>query len=185
MNIPPLFLETERLLVRNYRITDAADLFSLVNGNREELKEYFPNVVENLSSVMAARKYILLRNRERSAAISIFSGVFLRKEEKLIGQIIVKDINQRVPKGEAGYFLAKEFYGNGFASEALKKVTDYFLGEQKFAKLMCRIENRNSASRKVAEKAGYTFSGTLRNDFRTLEGRLMDCEVWEKTSSPG
>ena len=97
-----------------------------------------------------------------------------------MGQISVKEINWRVPKCELGYFIASASAGKGFATEAVTAITVYCFETLKMAKVMLRIENTNEPSLRVARACGYTLSGTLRNDFRSAGGRLMDCEVWEK-----
>ncbi|HET6992281.1 MAG TPA: GNAT family N-acetyltransferase [Bacteroidia bacterium] len=181
MKIPLLKLESPRLLIRIYTLSDAKPLFQLVDSNKEILADYFPMTVDNNTSVMAKRQYILERNSERNSGKSVFAGIFT-PDKKLIGQICAKDINWRVPKCEMGYFLDKDFSGKGLGSEAVLLFSDYCFMKLGIVKITLRIEPKNSASKKLAIKCGFNMIGLSRNDFRSSTGRLMECELWEKIS---
>jgi RimJ/RimL family protein N-acetyltransferase len=173
-------VETPRLLIRTYTEQDALSLYNLVASEKNILHDYFPMTVESNTSVEASRKFIIARLEETRMGKSVFVGIFEKTSNTLIGQIAIKDINWRVPKCELGYFIASQKQGNGLASEALNAVAGFCFEKAGMVKLLLRIENSNAVSKRVAEKCSFTYSGTLRNDFRSSEGRLMDCEVWER-----
>lgn len=180
MKLPPFKLQSSLLLLRPYKITDASALFSLISSNRDILSDYFPMSVENNTSVMASRGYIHDRNRDRKSGKSLFAGIFTPDGKQLIGQICAKDINWRVPKCEMGYFLDKDFMQKGIGSAAVKLFSDYCFTELKMAKITLRIEPQNAASKKLAAACGFEMIGVAKNDFRSISGRLMECEMWEK-----
>jgi RimJ/RimL family protein N-acetyltransferase len=180
MKIQPLRIESPRLFIRTYRISDAKNLFHLVDANKDLLSDYFPMTVENNTSVMAKRQYIIERNSERKSGKSLFAGIFLKGHEILIGQICAKDINWRVPKCEMGYFLDKNYFGKGFGLEASLLFSDYCFEKLNIEKITLKIEPKNIASKKLAEKCLFERIGISKNDFRSTDGRLMDCEIWEK-----
>jgi RimJ/RimL family protein N-acetyltransferase len=176
-------IETERLLIRTYESGDARALFEMVSADKESLKDYFPLTVEANASIAGSRRFIRERRREQKEGKSVFYGIFEKKTGRLTGQIAVRDINWRVPKCELGYFIVSGSRGKGFAPEALNGIAKFCFENAKMAKLLLRIENINEASKNVARKCGFSLSGTLRNDFRSASGRLMDCEVWERISA--
>jgi RimJ/RimL family protein N-acetyltransferase len=179
MRIAPIKLESDRLLIRNYSIKDAPALFELVKNNIDLLKDYFPMSVEQNTSIPNSRKYILQRHSDRKKEKSLFAGIFT-PEGRLIGQICAKDINWRVPKCEAGYFLDKNFHGKGLAKEAIELFTEHCFRKLGIIKITLRIEPQNTISKILAEKSGFKMIGLAKNDFRSSTGRLMDCELWEK-----
>ncbi len=180
MKISPFRLETSRLIIRPSRLGDASALFRLIRANREALADYFPMTVSSTASVMATRAYLLRRTGERKAGTNLFAGIFLRESGQLIGQLQLKDINWRVPKGDAGYFIDSAHAGNGLGSEAMQAFTKYCFENPGMVKVSLRIEPKNMASKRVAEKCGFVCIGVMKNDFRGADGRLMDCELWEK-----
>ncbi|HLG03389.1 MAG TPA: GNAT family N-acetyltransferase [Bacteroidia bacterium] len=180
MKLPSFRLTTERLLIRSFVPDDAEQLYRMVTNEKESLRDYFPLTVENTYSLSATRKFVRWREEETKAGKSLFAGIFTADKAQLIGQLTVKDINWRVPKCELGYFIVASERGKGFAPEALVSATEFCFSKAGMVKLLLRIEQTNRASIQVAGKCGYTCSGTLRNDFRGADGRLMDCEIWEK-----
>lgn len=56
---------------------------------------------------------------------------------------------------EAGWALAPDAHGLGYASEALRAVLDWADGGPESARTVCMIDPANAASIRVAAKAGY------------------------------
>jgi len=56
---------------------------------------------------------------------------------------------------QVGYWLGKEFWGRGIATESLCQ----FLGVVKMHPLFGRVAKHNGASRRVLEKCGFKFIG--------------------------
>ena len=78
--------------------------------------------------------------------------------------------------GEIGYFCVAEARGRGLTAEAVAAVTSYLLRERGVERLEWRADVANSASRRVAEKCGYSFEGVLRRGLHVRDGRV-DCWV--------
>lgn len=180
MKISPVRLESSLIFIRSYKLGDAPALFRLIENNRELLRDYFPMTVENNTSAMASRRYILERNADRKNGNSLFAGIFSADGKTLVGQICAKDINWRVPKCEMGYFIDKGFLQKGIGSESVKLFSNYCFDTLAMAKITLRIEPKNIASKKLAAKCGFEMIGVAKNDFRSSAGRLMECELWEK-----
>lgn len=79
---------------------------------------------------------------------------------------------------ELSYILySAEHRGRGVATEAVNLLTGYLFGGKKVNRIRLLIHPGNAASRRVAEKAGYTFEGVARGAF-FIRGRNHDLEVW-------
>jgi [ribosomal protein S5]-alanine N-acetyltransferase len=63
------------------------------------------------------------------------------------------------------------------AAEAIDAVAIALLLEHGFQRIELRIAPGNTASRRVAEKAGFTYEGLLRNAGYVHGGRV-DLEMW-------
>ena len=176
MKISTFNIASPRLYLRTYALADAKSLFQLVDENKKMLSDYFPMTVEGNTSVMAKRKYILERNADRKSGKHLFAGIFTL-DKKLIGQILAKDINWRVPKCELGYFLDKDFIGKGLGSEAVNLFSTYCFEELGIAKITLRIEPSNIASKKLLEKAGFLREAYFKENY-FFNGRFIDTEIY-------
>lgn len=61
------------------------------------------------------------------------------------------------PEIEIGYRLARAHWGRGLATEAVTVVRDYAFQSLALARLICLIDPANTASIRVAEKAGLRY----------------------------
>lgn len=76
-------------------------------------------------------------------------------------------------KGEIGYIILEEFWGKGFASEAVEKLVSFAFKELELNKLFALIDPENTASKNVVEKFGFEIEGLLKqNDF--AQGKYFD-----------
>jgi len=90
---------------------------------------------------------------------------FIQCEDKLVGNITLRNINRRMLTAEIGYGIALEARGKGFATAAVRLVTRRAFTETPLRKLIAYVHEENVASRRVLEKAGYTAEGLLREHY--------------------
>jgi RimJ/RimL family protein N-acetyltransferase len=82
---------------------------------------------------------------------------------------------------EIGYCVLAAARGRGVATEALRRVTDWAFA-QGVLRTELIISPDNVGSKRVAERAGYTYEGTLRAKY-FKQGRREDQEVWSRLPS--
>lgn len=80
-------------------------------------------------------------------------------DERTIGYCGLSRFPERVGPNETelGFRLARPFWGQGFASEAVVAVRDYAWTALKLPKLVAFIDPANVASIRVVEKAGFEY----------------------------
>lgn len=69
-------------------------------------------------------------------------------------------------KAEVGFWLLPKFWNRGMATEALKAVMEYWKKVKGLHRMEAFVEEGNSASSHVLEKAGFVY-----------EGKMKDCEM--------
>lgn len=84
--------------------------------------------------------------------------------------------------GEVGFLVAPEARGRGYATAALRAVCEWAFTDLGLARVKWRAQVGNGASRRVAEKAGFTMEGLLRGDI-TQRGQRRD--AWIAGLIPG
>ncbi len=79
---------------------------------------------------------------------------------------------------ELSYQLYDEAYaGRGYVSEAVQLMVDYLFGSKKPHRIQLVIVPENAASRRIAEKCGFTLEGTARGAFFN-DGRNQDVLIY-------
>jgi RimJ/RimL family protein N-acetyltransferase len=104
-------------------------------------------------------------------------GVVRREDEQLIGCLWTLRADWIARSIEVSYAVAPAARGFGVAAEAVDALAIALLYEPGFERVELRVAPGNVASRRVAEKAGFTYEGLLRNAGYVHSGRV-DVEVW-------
>ena len=96
---------------------------------------------------------------------------------EFLGCVMAFGIEADEGKAELGYMVAPAARGRGVATEALRLLTDWGFTERGLFRLELLISIDNTASIRVAERAGYVREGVLRSLF-VKDGRREDHELW-------
>lgn len=88
------------------------------------------------------------------------------------------------PKFEVGYWARTRHAGRGYVSEGVAALTQLAFVQLQAARLELLTDEANAASRRVAERCGFTLEGTLRNERRAPDGTLRHTCVYACTVAP-
>lgn len=96
--------------------------------------------------------------------------------EQLLASVGLLDVT---PDGDAeiGYWCAAAARGQGVTSQAVAALARWGFGGLGLARIEWRAAVGNHASRRVAEKAGFTLEGTLRRALILSDGERHDCWI--------
>ena len=77
-------------------------------------------------------------------------------------------------RGDFSWAFARAEWGRGYATEAASALRDWGFEACALEKLAARLDPRNVASRRVAEKLGMRIEGTLRGERPDRDGGRAD-----------
>lgn len=103
----------------------------------------------------------------------------LEEEGELAGVGMAFRIDATGSSAELGYLVAPAERGRGIATETLRLLTEWGFTELGAQRLELRISTANTASKRVAERAGYAREGVLRSLY-FKDGLRVDTEVWSR-----
>jgi RimJ/RimL family protein N-acetyltransferase len=171
--IIPSTLESERLLLRPYRFTDAPVLAQTIEEERERLREDFPDRVSSVHSTRDAELFITEKSRQWKGREAFHFGIWERGGERYAGEICLRSIDWRVPRADVGYYLCRRFERKGIMVEALRKMIPLAFDVLQIRKMQIRCAVSNVRSRRVAERCGFRLEGVLRNDAVRADGATL------------
>ena len=142
-------LETKRLALRAPRLEDAKTVAMLANDRR---------IAENTARIPHPYKKADAEGFIASANKGEGESVFLitLRDKTVIGACGVV-LHGDAP--ELGYWLGVNYWGQGYATEALHAVIDYAFTDLEHAVLNAGARVTNPASRRVLEKCGFQWTG--------------------------
>jgi ribosomal-protein-alanine N-acetyltransferase len=175
MNKPPNRpIETERLLLQPYALNYSASFFELIQDNRAILAESFPLLLSSTATIPDTKDFIQQRifDWNKNKAFGFF--FFLKEKEPLIGYLNIKDIDWKTAKGEIAYFIDRDYYQQGLATEALRELLHICFEELELSHVQARVSTINIPSIKLLEKVGLQYEGTFHKDFITYHKEAID-----------
>lgn len=180
MNVFPL--ETERLRLRPWRSEDAPRLADIVNVYEIAANTLTIPHPYHLSDAEA----FIAKTRTSIQEGTVYSlCVTLKSEGVPIGSCGI-GLTAKHRRGEIGYWIGKAYWGQGYASEAARRIVQFGFERLKLMRIQATYFPENPASRRVMEKAGMVYEGTLRNyvqkwgDSRDLGMCAITREAWLK-----
>jgi RimJ/RimL family protein N-acetyltransferase len=143
-------LETERLVLRAPRFEDAKSVAALANDRR--IAENTRRIPHPYSRADADHFIASVNTRTSEVAflVSLADGT-------LIGACGLAITDGPAP--ELGYWLGVPFWGQGFATEAVRAVIDYAFTDLAHEALQAGARVTNPTSRRVLEKCGFQWTG--------------------------
>ena len=86
-------------------------------------------------------------------------------------------------KAEIGYVLCKNYQGHGYMTEALKKMVDLLLSQEKIYRVQAYCDIENTGSFRVMEKAGMKCEGILSRFaiHPNISDKPRNCYMFSKT----
>lgn len=159
-------IQTARLVMRPYQDEDFELLCSLFSD--PEVVRFIGNGQTRSRDGAMEFLYWIYRSYKNNPKLGL--RVLVRKDDgKKIGHAgLVPQTVNGFEELEIGYWIAKEHWGQGYATEAAEALKDYGirqLGKKRFVSL---IQPANAASRKVAERIGMKLEEEI-----TLAGRKV------------
>lgn len=177
-----MILETERLILRPWRESDAESLYEYAKHPEVGPIAGWPvhTSVENSLEIIRT-----VLSDEWTFAVT------LKGEDKAIGSIgllIGGKSNLKLPdnEGEIGYWIGVPYWGQGLIPEAVRKLQEVAFKELGLSTLWCGYFDGNVKSKRAQEKCGFQYHHTnkdapwpLMNDIRTEHVTCLTREQWE------
>ena len=161
-------MKTERLCLRQYKTTDARDLFLHFgkNPNMYTYSGWNPYATKEMAQ-NTIRHFI--DNYEDNR----FYGWAIEFNQKLIGTVGAYDYTPVSNSIEVGISIKEEFWGNGFATEALACVLHYLTNDEKIKSVTAWCASENIGSIKAMKKAGMKRVGVEKEALQ-VDGIICD-----------
>ena len=152
-------LESNRLILRKFTLDDAEGMYNNWESDPECCKYLSWNVAESIDETKT-----LLQSWVSAYENGALNWVVELKETgEIIGSITVMTLLKKHSTAELGYCYGSKFWGNGYATDALRTVIEYLLNDCGLYLVEARHISGNPASGRVMEKAGMRKDGVLRS----------------------
>ena len=163
-----VFIEGDKI---DLKTIEEEDLEFLRDGiNNPDIRTYLTaNRPINLSQQKDFFEEVVSSEEPITLAITDESGI--------VGIISLEESNDEIQVAKIGIWIAEDYHGKGYGTEAVELITDYGFKELGLHRIYAHAYEGNKASQRIWEKLGFTHEGTLREQiFR--RGDFEDAEVF-------
>jgi RimJ/RimL family protein N-acetyltransferase len=173
-------LQTERLALRAPGRADAKSIARLANDRRIAVNTAR---IPHPYGIEHAERFIGAVNRLDGGATFLIT-----LDGAPIGAC---SIEPREGGPEIGYWLGVPYWGQGYATEAVRALIDYAFGGLQHEALQAGARVSNPASRRVLEKCGFQWTGVQLMRIRAINSAAptdrfrLDRRLWESLKSWG
>jgi ribosomal-protein-alanine N-acetyltransferase len=153
-------LTTDNLVLERFNLNDAKAMFEGW-ANSEAVTEW---TLLNIGKTLRECEDCIRTTIENYEMAEDYHYWAIRYKEECIGSIALAiDIEHNC--GEVAYVLAEKYWGNGYATEAVKKVLSFGFEELNLNRIEADFFAENLASERVLQKAGLIKEGTFRQRY--------------------
>lgn len=177
----PVIAEGEKVVLVPMEMEDVDFFYKMINDirisrfvagrtiyTRKEEEDFISSELKNRNAVHLT---ILDKNGQRVGKISFW----------------IAD-NRKNGTAEVGYWIAPEYWGKGYATEALHLVCEIAFVRYNLRRLYARVRANNVGSQRVLEKNGFKREGRMRkHEYDPVDGKYHDVYIygllrkeWEK-----
>ena len=173
--ISGITLETERLILRPFEVTDLDDFYEYAS-------------VEGVGEMAGWRHHESIAKSQEILDIFIKEdktfAIVLKESNKVIGSLGIEKYGMEhaltefdgYQGREIGFVLGKDYWGQGLMAEAANAVIRYLFDDLHFDFLLCGYYDFNKQSKRVQEKCGFKPYRKLKMDTRmgTVEPGVLN-----------
>jgi ribosomal-protein-alanine N-acetyltransferase len=160
-------IETERLILRKFMLTDAKAMYHNW-AKDDEVTKYL--TWPSHPSADISEKIIQSWLKNYDEAGNYQWCIELKSIGEAIGSISVVNRNDEIGSVEVGYCIGRAFWNQGIVSEALAAVMKFFFDEAEVNRIEARHDINNPNSGKVMLKCGFVYEGTRRKADKNNQG---------------
>lgn len=157
--LPKLEIETERLLLRPFHMSDSGDCFDFLNDREDCYNDGGFEPFEEMDE-----EYFLLMKKFSQQPLR--KMIVCKETGRVIGTVNIIEVSDRAVEAyEIGYCISKAQQRKGYGYEAVKAVCDCLLNTLHTDMLIAGTIEKNTVSLHMLQKLGFSYEGRRTKGF--------------------
>ncbi len=173
---PPNEKRAAQVTIRPFELGDGPSLLEAVSESIESLRQWMTWCKPDYASV-DAQGFLCQSVSDWETGKNYSFAILNSENQTFLGSVGLNLVNRTHNFAHLGYWIRTRYVRNGAASAAVRLAAAYGINNLKFNRLELIIPTDNVASNRVAQKAGATCEGVLRNRL-LLEGKVHNAFMY-------
>ena len=167
-------IKTERLLLRQFADSDLWNVFKGLSD--PDIIRYYGVSYQTLEDTRAQIKFFADLEKNGTGD---WWAVCSPDNKTFYGAGGLNGLNKEHKKAEIGFWLLREYWGQGFMTEAMPVICEYGFSHLGLHRIEGFVESENLNSKKALAKLGFSLEGTLR-DCEIKNGKFISLDIYSK-----
>ncbi len=166
-------IETERLILREMRLTDTKDLYEYASD--PEVSKF--TTWETHKSIEDTKAFIntVIEAQQKKQVRCWY--IELKVEKKIIGSCGFVNWDIGNSRAAFGYVIARKYWNTGIMTEAMKEVIAFGFNKMALNRIEATCNDENIGSYRVMEKLGMQYEGLYR-EYAFKHGQFHDVKIY-------
>ena len=152
-------IETKRLILRPFMVEDAPAVFETWASDPEATKYMSWHAHQSIKDTEDYMAFVREMYEKKSGGDW---AITLKDTGKVIGSMGAYIENERAKSVNSGYIIARDYWRQGYTSEAYSALIDYLFRETEVLRIEAYHDIQNIGSGAVMRKCGLAYEGTSR-----------------------
>jgi ribosomal-protein-serine acetyltransferase len=151
-------LRTSRLSLRPLTPDDTDTVYAMIDRNRDEFSRWF--TWSRTATRESIQEGLRIARRRMETGTEWHYGIF-DSAGRFVGRIGLSEINNRARTAELGYWLGREFAGQGYMTEAGEALLALAMSGAVSPRISAYADVDNAASQRILQKLGFHWMRTV------------------------
>ncbi len=175
-------LETERLILRDMRVSDAEDMFAY--AQHEPVTRYLTWTPH--PSIQHTKEYLTYVGQRYRTGDFYDWALICKEDGRMIGTCGFTSFDFPSDSAEIGYVLNPDYQGKGLATEAVREVLRFGFETLSLHRIEAKFMKENTRSQKLMERVGMQLEGyareamKIKGEYRTIGRCAILRREWEE-----
>lgn len=170
-------LRTERLLLRQFVKSDLENVFKGLSD--PDIIKYYGVSYKTLKETKAQMKFFADLELNETG---IWWAICSADNKKFYGAGGLNNMNKEHKKAEIGFWLLKDFWGQGIMNEAIPEICKYGFDNSGLHRIEGFVETGNLNCKKAMAKLNFKKEGTMR-DCEIKNGKFISLDIYAMLKS--
>ena len=165
-------IKTKRLLLRSFNVNDLENVFKGLSD--PDVIKYYGISYQTLAS---AKEQMLFFKDLETAKTGKWWAICSLDNKIFFGAGGLNNVCAKHRKGEIGFWLLKDFWGQGIISESIPLICKYGNENLGLHRIEAFVESENLNSKKALANSNFKYEGTMK-DCEIKNGHFISVEIF-------
>jgi len=169
---------SENIQLRDLEVSDATELSKFIVKNEKHFARFLPQTsAQNMSEALSTI-YILKKAGEHLEKSQFTFAIVSAEISKILGLVILKNIDYNKKQGEIAYGLDEDQQGKGLTSASVRAMIDFAFEDLQLKTLEIITHKTNKGSVGVALNNDFEWTKTLFKEFTPQGETPLNMELY-------